>query len=595
MRRQSKKYLVVLAALVIVGVVVLRSDSGNEDDGPRVLSINSNQQVLDNPQQANVRDRVERKVASGSDSDGIRGPVDDKHLHGALVGKKMDGTPGFSLSPYVSLKDETLEMKKIAHKQHCFNLKRSNGIELDRDIPDYRDKQCKTIKYPDDLPATSVVFVFYNEPLSPIFRSIHSVLNRTPPKLLHEIVLVDDGSDAEWLGEELEEYIKLLPKTKLVRMPERQGLMDARTNGAKAATGETVTFLDAHIEVSPGWLEPLMARIHEDRRHVVMPIIDSIEADSFAYHKGGLDILGFSWGLGQKSIGTRKRTRTQPMPSPIMAGGLFSMDRKLFFDLGAYDPEMKLYGGEEMEISFRIWQCGNTLECIPCSRVGHVFRTGQYWKGQVFSVPGSVIVKNKLRAAAVWMDEYADIVKHVMPALPPGMDLGPLDVMQDIRHKYNCKPFKWYLENVYPEMFVPNDKNFVRASGEIRNPALNACFDTLGASHQGTKIGVYPCHHAHGTQEFLLTHKGDIRVAAMDFDNCLDRGNTGSVSIWPCHQTGGNQFWTYNDETKQLGDKDLGQCVQATKEQQGSSPLKLSLAPCDASKPEQQWIIAEPN
>ena len=93
------------------------------------------------------------------------------------------------------------------------------------------------------------------------------------------------------------------------------------------------------------------------------------------------------------------------MQSPVMAGGLFVIDRKLFFDLGGYDPEMKLYGGEEMEISLRLWECGNTLECIPCSRVGHVFRTGKYWQGQVYPVPGHVIIKNKLRAAYTWLDE----------------------------------------------------------------------------------------------------------------------------------------------------------------------------------------------
>ena len=51
----------------------------------------------------------------------------------------------------------------------------------------------------------------------------------------------------------------------------------------------------------------------------------------------------------------RPGPHTEPMPSPIMAGGLFAMDRNMFFEIGAYDPEMQIYGGEEVEISFRIW------------------------------------------------------------------------------------------------------------------------------------------------------------------------------------------------------------------------------------------------
>lgn len=251
---------------------------------------------------------------------------DDKHFHG-LVGLRLDGTPAWTPTPMVG--EETMEQKRLHHKGNCFNLARSDSITLDRDVPDVRHFQCPK-SYSGRLPKTSVVFVFFNEPLSPLIRSIHSVLDRTPPELLHEIIIVDDGSEAVWLQKTLEDYLTMLPKVKLVRMEKRLGLMATRVMGAMVATGETVSFLDSHIEVNKGWLEPLMARIGEDRHHVVMPIIDSIDPDSFAYHAGGLDILGFSWSLGQKGL-SRQRSDTQPMPSPIMAGGLFSMDRNLFF------------------------------------------------------------------------------------------------------------------------------------------------------------------------------------------------------------------------------------------------------------------------
>lgn len=35
--------------------------------------------------------------------------------------------------------------------------------------------------------------------------------------------------------------------------------------GAEKATGDTLTFLDAHIECSPGWLEYLLYEVKKDR------------------------------------------------------------------------------------------------------------------------------------------------------------------------------------------------------------------------------------------------------------------------------------------------------------------------------------------
>ena len=52
------------------------------------------------------------------------------------------------------------------------------------------------MSYPDDLPQITVVFIFVNEALSVILRSVHSLVNHTPPHLLKEIILVDDNSDS---------------------------------------------------------------------------------------------------------------------------------------------------------------------------------------------------------------------------------------------------------------------------------------------------------------------------------------------------------------------------------------------------------------
>lgn len=44
----------------------------------------------------------------------------------------------------------------------------------------------------------------------------------------------------------------------------------------------------------------------------------------------------------------------RPIISPTMAGGLFAIYRQYFNYIGKYDPGMNIWGGENLELSFRV-------------------------------------------------------------------------------------------------------------------------------------------------------------------------------------------------------------------------------------------------
>jgi len=56
----------------------------------------------------------------------------------------------------------------------------------------------------------------------------------------------------------------------------------------------------------------------------------------------------------QREMDRRNGDRTAPLRTPTMAGGLFSIDREYFYELGAYDEGMDIWGGENLEMSFRV-------------------------------------------------------------------------------------------------------------------------------------------------------------------------------------------------------------------------------------------------
>lgn len=67
----------------------------------------------------------------------------------------------------------------------------------------------------------------------------------------------------------------------------RSGLVKARLAGAEIAKGDVMVFLDAHCECAHGWLQPLLGRIQESPKSVVVPLIDVISSRTFEYPTDG--------------------------------------------------------------------------------------------------------------------------------------------------------------------------------------------------------------------------------------------------------------------------------------------------------------------
>lgn len=185
------------------------------------------------------------------------------------------------------------------YKQYAYNILVSDNLSLHRKIPDTRNKLCLQQEYPKNLANVSIVICFYNEHNTTLLRSVHSIIDRTPTNLLHEIILVNDYSDSESLHGELTKYIneKFDGRVKLYKTEKREGLIRARIFGARRASGQVLVFLDSHIEVNEMWIEPLLARISVSRTIVPMPVIDIINADTFQYTSSPLVRGGFNWGL----------------------------------------------------------------------------------------------------------------------------------------------------------------------------------------------------------------------------------------------------------------------------------------------------------
>ncbi|KAL2095402.1 hypothetical protein ACEWY4_010121 [Coilia grayii] len=488
----------------------------------------------------------------------------------------------------------------MAYRENGFNIYVSDRISLNRSVPDIRHPNCQNKLYSEKLPNTSVVIPFHNEGWSSLLRTVHSILNRSPPQLIAEIILVDDFSDKEHLKSSLEDYMARLPKVRILRTKKREGLIRTRLLGAAAAKGGVITFLDSHCEANINWLPPLLDRIAQNRKTIVCPMIDVIDHDNFGYETQAGDAMrgAFDWEMYYKRIPIpaqlQKTDPSEPFESPVMAGGLFAVDRKWFWELGGYDTGLEIWGGEQYEISFKVWMCGGRMEDIPCSRVGHIYR-----KYVPYKVPGGVsLAKNLKRVAEVWMDEYAEYIYQRRPEYRH-LSAGDTTAQRDLRAQLHCNNFKWFMTKVawdlalhYPPVEPP-----AAAWGKLQNVGSGLCIETKNFG-SGSPVYLEACRQSLGDtgwthgQVFTFGWREDIRVGEPLHTKkvCFDAiSHNSPVTLYDCHGMKGNQLWRYRKD-KTLYHPVSNSCMDGS-----AADKRVSMSTCNPNSPSQQWQFERTN
>ncbi|TPP60749.1 Polypeptide N-acetylgalactosaminyltransferase [Fasciola gigantica] len=498
----------------------------------------------------------------------------------------------------------TEEERKMEHYHYIpngFNKLTSDKIALDRSLPDIRHEKCKSMKYLRNLPTVSVIIPFFEEHWSVLLRTFISIVMRSPKQLLKEVILVDDGSTGRpELKGQLDDYLESNYPSGLVRVirsATHEGLIRARLIGARQAIGDVLVFLDSHCEVTRNWLPPLLDPIVRDYHTVTCPIIDAIDAGSFGYSaRSGGPRGAFTWEMYYVRL--PKLPKDEPFPEKpfddlIMAGGLLAVSRKWFWEMGAYDPELEVWGGEQFEISFKVWMCGGRLLDVPCSRVGHVFRTkGPFFNGTV--PKGNYVARNYKRVIEVWLDEYKQYVYSRRPHYLE-IDAGDLTEQYAIRKRLNCKSFKWFVENCAPDVAqkYPLIEPPPAAFGDIR-PVNNMtlCVDAADGSLIRLNECVRDSVNRSGLQNFIFTFHDEIHPVSRT--DCMDSFRPESraiISLYPCFGGRGNQEFTLIPVLNRPHRTVMIKHVPTTNCLESEIKTKsVFVNPCEMRNTGQQWI-----
>ena len=177
-----------------------------------------------------------------------------------------------------------------------------------------------------------------------------------------EVVVVDNGST-----DGSQEFLrKRYPQVRLLENGVNRGFAQPCNLGAETARGSCVAFINNDMRPEPDWLTAALEKLDERTPCVASRIVDW-EGRRIDYNGSSLHYLGYGM---QQDVGMKVEKAPRRDQVLFPCGGAMLMDRKVFLELGGFDPDyFALF--EDVDLGWRLWLAGHRVVLAPESVVRH--------------------------------------------------------------------------------------------------------------------------------------------------------------------------------------------------------------------------------
>jgi GT2 family glycosyltransferase len=222
-----------------------------------------------------------------------------------------------------------------------------------------------------EAPLVAIVILNWNgRPYLQQF--LPSVTATTYPNL--KVIVADNASTDDSLGFLMAQY----PAVEIIRLQQNFGFAKGYNEALKQVTAEYLVLLNSDVEVTPDWLQPIIALLQKDTRYAAcQPKIRAFKHKHVFEYAGGaggwIDAFGYPFARGRVFDICEADSGQYNSTQPVFwaSGAALVIKAAAFRKADGFDTHFFAHQ-EEIDLCWRLQLLGYHIFCCPESVVYHV-------------------------------------------------------------------------------------------------------------------------------------------------------------------------------------------------------------------------------